>query len=176
MSSCAINRNDLVSVGKITSPHGVRGEVKVALLTDFPERIYRLQKIYLVRDQEVRGPYTVAGARLSSGKAILKFAETGDRDAATELKGWEVAVTKSEAVELPPGHYYHFQLVGLPVYTLKGEYLGRVSEIINLPANDVYAVKKETGEELLLPATHEVVTEVNLEEKYLRVNLLPGLG
>ncbi|MDK2925876.1 MAG: rRNA processing protein RimM [Bacillota bacterium] len=165
----------MVTIGQVTSAHGVRGEMKLALLTDFPERVRRLKRVYLVSGEEVRGPYAVTRARLAGPKAIIKLEGIDTREAAKALSRWEVAVTKDDVVELPPGHYYYFQLVGLPVYTTEGEYLGKVSEIIDLPSNDVYVVRNDAGQEVLLPATREVVKEINLEDKYLKVHLIPGL-
>ncbi|NLY49552.1 MAG: 16S rRNA processing protein RimM [Firmicutes bacterium] len=170
-----MSRADYVTVAKVMSAHGVRGEFKLLLLTDFPERIRKLKKVYLIQGEEVRGPYTVASARLAADKAILRLQEISSREEAAALKGWEVAVVKSEAVKLPPGHYYHFQLIGLPVYTEEGEYLGKVSRVIDLPSNDVYVVTDASGEEVLLPATREIVQEINLEKQCMRVKLLPGL-
>lgn len=170
-----MNRRDLVTVGQVTSAHGVRGELNLALLTDFPERVRRLKEVYLLAAQNVQGPYEVERARLAGGRAILKLGTIDTREAAQALKGWEVAVPKGEAVKLPPGHYYYFQVVGLPVYSTAGEYLGRVSRIIDLPSNDVYVVEDETGRELLLPATHEVVKKIDLPGQRIEVELLPGL-
>jgi len=170
-----MNRDKLITIGQITSAHGVRGDMKLALLTDFPERVRRLKRVYLILGEEVRGPYEVTRARLAGSKAIIKLEGIETREAAKALGKWEVAVTKDDVVELPPGHYYYFQIVGLPVYTIEGEYLGKVEEIIDLPSNDVYVVKNEAGEEILLPATREVVKEINLEDKYLKVHLIPGL-
>ncbi|MDI3538133.1 MAG: rRNA processing protein RimM [Bacillota bacterium] len=170
-----MNRDELVTIGQVTSAHGVRGEMNLALLTDFPERVRRLKRVYLVLGEEVRGPYAVTRARLAGSKAIIKLEGIDTREAAKALGKWEVAVTKDDVVELPPGHYYYFQLVGLPVYTTEGENLGNVVEIIDLPSNDVYVVKNDAGQEILLPATHEVVREINLEDKYLKVYLIPGL-
>lgn len=170
-----MNKDDLLTIGQVASAHGVRGEVNLILLTDFPERVARLTKVYLTSGTEVRGPFAVEAARRSGSRAILKLAEVSTREEAAALQGWEVAVSKTEAVKLPPGRYYYYQVVGLPVYTTDGEYVGRVRRIIDLPSNDVYVVEDEGGREILLPATHEVIKEINLADQRMVVQLLPGL-
>ena len=80
-----------------------------------------------------------------------------------------------KAVTLPEGHYFYFELEGLEVYTVTGERLGILAEVLPLPANDIYVVHTEADGEILLPATREVVQEIDLEAGRMKVNLLPGL-
>jgi 16S rRNA processing protein RimM len=155
--------------------HGIRGQLKVALLTDFPERIYQLKEVYLVSGEKVIGPHYVKDARLADKRAIIALEGIIDPEAAKTMRGYELAVTRDQAVPLPEGHYYYFQLVGLKVYSLEGECLGELTQVLPLPANDVYVVQSENGSEILLPATREVVREIDLESGRMRVNLLPGL-
>lgn len=171
-----MNREDLVTVGAIIAPHGIHGEVKVELLTDFPERIYQLKEVYLISAQAITGPYGVKRARLASDKAIIALEGITNPEAASTLRGYELAVTLDQTVTLPAGHYYYFQLVGLKVYSVENDKcLGVLTEILPLPANDVYVVRSEDGSEVLLPATREVVREIDLENGHMKVNLLPGL-
>ncbi|MGI6597671.1 MAG: ribosome maturation factor RimM [bacterium] len=170
-----MNREDLITVGVITAPHGVRGEVKVMLLTDFPQRVYRLKSVYLISAQAVTGSYGVRGARLAGDQAIIALEGIDSPEEASRLTGCELAVTLDQAVTLPEGHYFYFQLVGLEVYSLEGERLGVLTEILPLPANDVYVVRSEAGAEILLPATREVVRAIDLEAGCMTVFLLPGL-
>ncbi|NMA55009.1 MAG: 16S rRNA processing protein RimM [Firmicutes bacterium] len=170
-----MNKENLITVGIVTSPHGVRGNLKLKLLTDFPERVYRLDDVYLLSDQSVTGPYTVAQARLIPDGALLKLDEIDSREQAKCLVGSEVCVTLDKAVTLPEGHYFYFELEGLEVYTVTGERLGILAEVLPLPANDIYVVHTEADGEILLPATREVVQEIDLEAGRMKVNLLPGL-
>ena len=85
-------------------------------------------------------------------------------------------VTREEAVQLPPGHFYIFDLVGLAVYTEDGQHLGRLKEVLQPGANDVYIVEPADGEgEILLPAIKDVVLDVDLLGGRMLVRLLPGM-
>ncbi len=84
-------------------------------------------------------------------------------------------VKRSDLGDLPEGVYYIADLIGLEVYTDKGELLGIVDDIYSTGANDIYVVKNEMGKQKLLPGTHEVLKEINLEAKRITVHLLEGL-
>jgi len=81
----------------------------------------------------------------------------------------------ADAMELPEGEYYHHELLGLSVLDETGASLGRVTEIMQTGANDVYVVTDEAGKEILLPAIAEVILDVDLDTKIIKVHLLPGL-
>ncbi|HKM40239.1 MAG TPA: ribosome maturation factor RimM [bacterium] len=172
-----MNRDNLITVGVITSAHGVGGELKVKLLTDYPERIHRLKQVVLISDRMKKTePRIVATARLAHDRAIIALKGVKNREQAQRLIGYELAVAMDEAVTLPEGHYFYFQLEGLQVYTLQGKYIGILKQVIPLPANDVYVVESISGSEILLPATREVVRKIDLELGYMEIHLLPGLG
>ncbi len=97
-----------------------------------------------------------------------------DRNSAEELRGHLVQVRSQEAAPLGPGEYYEHQILGLNVVTTGGEALGRVAEILETGANDVYVVHGPRGE-ILLPARKEVIQDINLEAGRMTVILLPGL-
>ncbi len=158
-------------VGRIVAPWGVRGEVKVALETDFPERFKRLKRVYL---GEKVTSFVLEGSRLHQGNALLKLEGCDDRDAAEKLRGQLVQIPIEEAMPLGEDEYYVYQIVGLDVWTTEGEHLGRVSEVLFTAANDVYVVQGEKGE-ILIPAIEDVVLEVDLAGGRLTVELIEGL-
>jgi 16S rRNA processing protein RimM len=158
-------------VGKIVAPWGVRGEVKVAIETGFPERFKQLKRVYL---GEKATPFVLEGSRLHKRHALLKLEGCDDRNAAEKLRGQLVQIPVEEAMPLGEDEYYVYQVVGLDVWTTEGEHLGRVSEILFTGANDVYIVKGEGGE-ILIPAVEDVVLEVDLASGRLTVELMEGL-
>jgi len=158
-------------VGKIVAPWGVRGEVKVAMETGFPERFKRLRRVYL---GEKAISFVLEGSRLHKGHALLKLRGCDDRDAAEKLSGQLVQIPIEEAMPLGEDEYYVYQIVGLDVWTTGGEHLGRVSEVLFTGANDVYVVQGERGE-ILIPAVEDVVLEVDLSGSRLTVELMEGL-
>ncbi len=159
-------------VGEILKPWGFRGEVKVKVLTDFPKRLNKYKTVYV--GPEARA-VQVERARLHSGFALFKFEGYDSEESVAKLRGQTIQVSVEDVVPLKKGQYYHHQIVGLDVVTSAGEHLGAVEEILETGANDVYLVRRADGRELLLPAIETVVEQVDLENKRLVVNLLPGL-
>lgn len=162
-------------IGRITRPHGVRGEVKVRPETDFPERFARLRRVLLLDERTAAArPAGVEAVRRQGGMILLKLAGVDDLEAARALQGWAVAVPWAERVPLPEGSYYLAEVVGLRVRTPSGEALGRVTEVLRTPAHDVYRVAGEAGE-VFIPATRQVVRAVDLQRGEMVVVLPEGL-
>ena len=158
-------------MGEVLRPQGVKGEVRVRVLTDFPEHLQALKRAYL--GQALR-PVTVEGVCFHQGCALLKFAGYHDRAAAESLRGALIQIPIEEAMPLEEDEYYLYQIVGLAAWTVQGEYLGNVREVLATGANDVYLIRGPKGD-ILLPAIEEVIREVNLEAGRLTVTLLEGL-
>ena len=158
-------------IGRVARPWGTRGEVKVEIMTDFPDRFVLLRKVYLGAEAV---PFALEGFRPHKGAALLKLEGCGDRTAAEKLRGQLVQIPIEEAVPLGQDEYYEYQILGLDVWTAKEVYLGTVGEIIATGSNDVYVVRGE-GREILIPAIENVVLEINLAQGRLIVEPLEGL-
>jgi 16S rRNA processing protein RimM len=163
-------------IGRITKPHGVRGEVRVALYTDVPERFGWLEAAYLSADEwdDDLSPTGVEYARLHGDVVLLKLAGYDDREAAQALRNLWVQVPVDEAVPLEEGEYYLFQLLGLDVVETAGEPLGKVVDILETGAHNVLVVKGERGE-VLLPDIPDVIQTIDFDANQITVTLLPGL-
>jgi len=146
-----------VAVGWIAAPWGVRGDLKVQPLTDFPERFQRGAALW-VRGRRIE----VQRSRWSRGFVYLGLSGIDSRSAAEELRGTLLEVPESDLTPLPEGQYYRFQVIGLEVRTPEGRSLGRVAEILSTGSNDVYVVRGGPRE-LLVPAIEDVVKEVDIE-------------
>ncbi len=160
-----------ISVGRVVAPWGDKGEVKVKILTDFPERFALLQKVYIGRTAR---PFTVKGFRLHKGFAILNLEECRTRSDAEALRGQFIQIPIEEAMPLEEGEFYEFEIIGLEVWSDEGEYLGKVREIIYTGANDVYVLDGPLGE-VLIPAIEDVILEVDLEKGRMTVKPPEGL-
>lgn len=160
-----------LEVARIVAPHGLRGEVRALLITDFPERFAATERLYI---GPKRVPYEVEAARLHRGMVILKLRGVDTVAQAESLRGALVAVPEREAVALPEGSYFWHQIIGLEVVTVEGERLGTVEEILPTGSNDVYVVR-QAGREVLLPAIAQVVKSIDLEKRRILVELMPGL-
>jgi 16S rRNA processing protein RimM len=160
-----------IAVGRILGAFGPRGELKVQPYSRQPQRFRTLRRVYV---GEEHAPAQVLHRRPHDGHIILRLDTVRSRDAARTLHGTFLYVPEAEAVKLPEGEYFVHQIVGLEVVTEQGESLGRVAEVLSTGSNDVYVVHGPRGE-VLLPATREVIREIDLDAGCLRVHLLPGL-
>ena len=152
-------------------PHGLDGSLRIQPLSDNPKRFQPGSSLTLAGQ-----PATVDSYRpLPDGYAILRLDDLANAVAARKFTGeWLYAPADAES-QLPPGEYYHYQLVGLTVVTDQGETLGHVQEILATGSNDVYVVKSQSGGEMLLPAITQVVKEIDLASGRILVHLLDGL-
>lgn len=147
-------------IGRLATPHGTRGELRMAIVASQPDSLRRLRTVYIGEEQQ---PYQVRRLHLiANGKeAILRLAALGSPEEAAELRGERVWADLTALPALPENEYYHYQLLGLDVADESGKVLGRLSEIIETGANDVYVVRGPAGE-VLLPAIDGVILTVDL--------------
>jgi 16S rRNA processing protein RimM len=158
-------------IGRVLKPWGYRGEIKIKILTDFPERFASLQTVFLGDDAKI---FSVEGARLHGNAARLKLKGIDSTEAAEKLRNQLVQIPTEEATPLPVGKVYLYQLIGLRVRTMEGEPLGEIVDVLDTGANDVYVVR-DGSREILLPAIGQVVKEINLESREMVVELMEGL-
>jgi 16S rRNA processing protein RimM len=159
-----------VAVGRVASPHGVRGDVKVMPLVDKRERLSRGRNVLLAGETR-----TIERVRWQKGMAFLKLSGADDREAAAALRDQLLTVPEEELEPLPEGQYYRFQLIGLEVVDGAGERLGRIEEVLTTGANDVYVVRGGERGEVLLPATDDVIKQVDLAGGRMLIEEVPGL-
>lgn len=166
-----------LAVGQVTGVHGVRGEIKVAVLTEDPGRFRQLSRVWLGLDDREPVPWPLEGYRLHKGRALLKLEGCDDRNMAASLRQYLVLVPLEEAIPQEEGEYYEHQIVGLEVWTTSGERLGEIEEILYTGANEVYIVRSDGPgrQEILIPAIEEVVLEIDLEAGRLTIEPMEGL-
>lgn len=162
---------DDVIIGKVVAPFGVRGEVKTAILTDFPERFDKGRTITLKLPDGKRQEVKIQSSRMQANGVTLKLSGVETRDDAELLRNAEVVIPESEVAELPEDSYYIHDIIGLRVVTDDGRELGEVTEVIEAGANDVYVTS--TG--ILIPAIKDVVVKVDIKEGQIVIHPIPGL-
>ncbi|NOR83724.1 MAG: 16S rRNA processing protein RimM [Ardenticatenales bacterium] len=170
-------------VGRITRPHGVGGQVRVKIHSDWPDRFYHLEQVFVglgtpsersAPDEEQDQLMRVERVRLNQGFAILKLGGCDSRDQAEALRGHYLQIPIEEAIPLADGEFFLYQLIGLRVVTHEGEKLGELTEILETGANDVFVIRGTEGE-LLIPDLPEVIREIDLESGLMLVQLPAGL-
>ncbi|MDE7380020.1 MAG: ribosome maturation factor RimM, partial [Clostridia bacterium] len=146
-------------------PQGIRGEVKVLTMTDFPEDLKAFNRVYIGGKC-----YKLLKVRPQGGNcAFITLSGIADRNAAELLRGLTVEAARSDAPELPEGTYYIADVIGCTVVDDKGETVGEVADVT--PARtDVYEVAKPDGKRLVFPAVEGLIEEVDLENKRVTVN------
>lgn len=169
-------RGSYLAIGQIVGPHGIRGEVKVVPLTDFPERFQGGAKVFLGAQTGKTDavPAVIAASRPHQDRWLILFAHIKDRNAAETLRNLYLLIPEEEAMPLGEHENYAHDLVGLSVYSDEGQLLGQITEILFTAANDVYVVRNASAE-VLIPATREVVLSVDLAEGVMKVALPAGL-
>jgi 16S rRNA processing protein RimM len=162
---------EFLAVGRVLRPHGVRGDLLLDSLTDFPEHLAEVDTVYL---GDAAVPHPLAAARVHRSQVILRLGDCADRDCADQYRGQLVQIKAEAAAPLPPGRYYHHQLIGCRVVSDEGEELGELVDILETGANDVYVVATPDGE-LLLPAIKSVILNIDVEAKKVTAHLIDGL-
>jgi 16S rRNA processing protein RimM len=147
-----------LAIGRIVGAHGIRGEVKLEIMTDDPDQLLDLRRVYFDDDPT---PRRLTGARFHGRQALLTFPDVTDRDAAEALRGTIVRISGTQAKPPEEGEFYHYQLIGLSVYDESGRQLGQLAEILPAGEVDVYVVRDRQGREQLFPALREVVLEID---------------
>ena len=143
-------------MGRVLAPFGLKGELKVQVLTDNPKRIAPRARLYA---GEVK--VTVVSVREAQGYTYVTFKGFRDRTSVEPLRHALLQVPESELPPLAEGEFYRYQLIGLTVVDRAGDTLGVLEEIIETGANDVYRVRGEGGD-ILLPALDDVVVSIDL--------------
>jgi 16S rRNA processing protein RimM len=151
---------DRLTIGRIVSPHGVRGEFRMYIYTHFPERIPELPGVYLGDEDRLR---KIRRVRLQGNLAIMRLEGINSREEVDELRQTPVQIDIEDAAPLEEGEHYHYQILGLKAYDESGTELGTVVDIIETGANDVYVIRNDEGKDLLVPALHDVVPEIDVE-------------
>jgi len=162
---------EFLAVGRVLRPHGVRGELLLETLTDFPEQLEEAETVYL---GEAAEPHPLHSMRLHRDQLLIHLADCPDREAAEAFRGQLVQIRVETAAPPPPGRYYQYQLIGLAAVTDEGEPLGKIVDVLETGSNDVYVVQGPSGE-LLLPALRSVIQNIDLESGRMIVHLIPGL-
>jgi 16S rRNA processing protein RimM len=160
---------EYITIAQVLAPWGVEGKLRVEVITDFPHRLTSHSSVYIDRK-----PMTIASASWHKGQAIIKLEGIDSAEQAEKLRSKALEIHHSQLEDLPEGQYYHFQLIGLEVWTNQGQRLGEVVRILSGSSNDNYVVAGEKGE-ILIPAIEDVVKSVDLKAKRITIEAIKGL-
>ena len=163
-----------LQVGVISSTHGLRGEVKVFPTTDDAARFQTLKNVVLDTGRE-KLDLEIQSVRFFKQFVIVKFKGIDNINDIEMYKGRDLWIPREEAQELGEDEYYVADLIGMDVLLENGEKFGVLRDVMETGANDVYIVDRVDGEEVLLPAIHDCVLDVDVEKNTMTVHLMKGL-
>lgn len=160
-----------LEVGKITNVHGLMGEVRVQPWADSPDFLCQFKTLYV---DKTHWPIQVERARVHKNMAIIKFRGVTDVPSALAMRNAILYIDRADA-KLPEGSFFLADIYGLEVRDAQtGEVLGKIADVLTLPANNVYVVRGG-ARELMIPAVPQFIAETNIEEGFIRVNMMEGL-
>ena len=166
---------DLVVVGRLARPHGLRGEMSVEVLTDFPERfVPGLALVATDARGEGRRPLVVASVRGGGDRLLISFEGVEDRNAADALRGLDVSVPKGSEVPRPEGFVYHFDVEGCRAVDRSGRDLGLVTALVDVAGRSLLEVETRHGERQV-PFVEPIVVSVDVEKRVVVLDPPAGL-
>jgi len=166
--------DSLITIGVIGRPQGIKGEVRITSQTDWPDRFLELSNVFLDPPNGDGYQVEVKKARFQGKQIILKLAGIEDRNSAESLRGSHLKVTEESCSELPDGFYHIHDLIGMAIKTTSGTTLGFLTDVLKMPAHDVYVVDCN-GKEVMIPAVKEFVKKINLSGREMIIEPIEGL-
>ena len=180
-----MDKDNLIRVGVITTPHGVRGEVKVFPSTDDPKYFKKIKNVYLDTGKEIP-EHELSSVKFFKNMVILSFKDITDRNAAELMRKWNILIKKEDARKPGKDEYFIFDLIGMSVVDAEGgQRVGELTDVLSTGANDVYEItydgdftyegQKPKGDKFYAPAIKECIVSVDMEKSEIRMNLMKGL-
>ena len=169
-----VDQNNLYRVGIVINTHGIRGDLKIDSITDFPEQRFAVgNQLYLYKDSIFQTMLKIKSSRLHKGHWLISFENLADINLVEKYKGCQL-YAQGDDLQVNDGEYLHSQLIDLKVIDQERGEIGKITEILSMPANDVWVVNGVFGE-VLLPVIDQVIKNVDLDNQTVEVELLEGL-
>ncbi|MBR7148854.1 MAG: 16S rRNA processing protein RimM [Firmicutes bacterium] len=159
-----------IKLGQIVTAVGIKGEVKVYPYTDIPERFEEIDSL-MIESKNAK----INGVRYMKNMVILRLEGVDDRNAAEALRGKNLYIDRKDMWEMPEDTYLVKDLLGMTVMDPEGNRIGKLVDVIQNSAQDLYEIEREDGKKFLLPAVGEFVQTVNLNKRIMIVRLIEGL-
>lgn len=161
---------EYIEFGKIVNTHGIKGEIKIYSYTNSPNNILTLKKVYIENVE-----HEIEKVRYASNMFIMKLKGIDKIEDTSSIMNKEIFREISTQELENEEEFFVRDLIGLDILDNNNKYIGKLKDIINTGANDIYIVEKEDGKELLIPAIKQVVNKIDIKEKHIIVTLMEGL-
>lgn len=155
-------------IGTVVKAQGIKGLVKIKPETDNPERFLALTTVLVLKDDNYQ-TVTIDDVDVREGFVYCHMDHATSRDTADLQRGWQLFVSRADAVVLPEDRHFVTDLLGCRVYSKQGELVGELQEVLQPGANDVYVIKTGSGR-ILLPALKRVVLSIDILSKHIVVD------
>ena len=169
-----MSEKEHILIGKIVGIHGIRGCLRIVSYAESDALFASGSLIFMKNSDEQMIPHTIRQADPHKRGLLLQLEEIKDRDHAEILAGYDLFVRKSDLPQPEEGSYYWHDLIGISVFDAKSGFLGKLTAVMPTGSNDVYVVKNGKRE-TLIPAIASVVTDIDLENRTMQVQLPEGL-
>lgn len=171
--------DSLLLVGRVFRPHGVRGEVKVIPETDDPERLEGIETLFIGSSPEAAEPVGVEIVRFQHVRqgitVIVKLVGVDSREEAVALRDQSVYAREEDLPPLDEGEFFLHELIGLAVFAEDGGAIGTVDDVLSTPAHDTIVVRRDEGQDVLIPLVDEFVADIDLDEERIVIRPIEGL-
>ncbi|MEE3467437.1 MAG: ribosome maturation factor RimM [Eubacterium sp.] len=166
--------DDMLRIGVVTKPHGLKGEVKVYPTTSDPERFKDCDEVYLVTKKDVLTLH-VTGVKYFKNQVILKFKEYDRIEDVEAYHNCDLMVTRDQAIELEEGEYFLYDVPGCKVYDEDENEIGEVTDVLETGANPVFVIKTTDGKEVLFPVIDDCILSVDIANRRVNAHIMEGL-
>ncbi len=163
----------MLLVGRISVPFGIRGQLKLATVTSYPEHLRRVTTVFV--GEELRAYQLQHAFVHKTSVVVITLKGVSSRDDAEAFRGQDVYIRERDALPLAADEYYLHDLPGLQVRTTEGVEVGVVKDVIETGANDVLVVSRSEGGEVLIPMIKDVIKQLDIAERTIKIEPLPGL-
>ena len=165
---------NLFPIGRVVKPHGVKGKMKVEYFGEDLHRFSSYREIFIEDEKSGLESYEILEVILQPPRLILRLKGIEKIEEIEPLIGKKILVEKKAFPELEEGEYYWADLIGIKVETREGKGIGKVREVFSTGAHDVYVVEGKRGE-IFLPAIGEVILDIDLGKRVMKVARMEGL-
>lgn len=160
-------------IGQIVKVQGLKGDMRVYPLTNYKERFEEIDWVYISDDTETK--YEIEKVRYKGNVVILKIKGIDTINDAEKLIKKYLKIPRENARELEDDEYFISDLIGIKAYTVDGEYVGVLNDVLQTGANDVYLIKNDENKEILIPAIKKFVPELSIEDKKMIIDPIEGM-
>lgn len=172
---------NFIAIGKIVKTIGIKGNLKVVSLTDFPERFNSIKKIFLydenkqkflVNETDGSTEFKVTECKVYDKYVNIKFDNYDRIEESSALINLILMIAEDKRVKLEKGNYYYYEMVGMNVFN-KGELIGQIESVVNYGNDDLFNVTNN-GQQILIPFRKEFVKNIDIKDKRIDVELIDG--